>query len=279
MRTAGSAFFVLLSLVIGIVALPAAWIATHLAAQEGFVRFASPLANDPEFTGALTAALVEETTASVALQPEVEQAVQPLLAQIAEGITGLPGFDQAWDDTLRRSHALTFSSQGSVPAEQGEPAFLLDIAPLVALLTGEIGGQLGVDASAPEQTVLEIGQGSTGDAARWVQMAGDLWPVLAAAFVVSGLIGIAVARRRSSTLALLGSGIMLVSAGLWLAAMLAPDLLARSAEPSSAAGVLRNALAERAGDSFQEWCLAALAGGILLAVAGIIGRLVSGTRR
>lgn len=279
MRTAGSAIFVLLSLLLGVVALPAAWLGTYIVAEEGFVRFASPLADDPNFTGALSAALSEEATASANLPPELQQSVQPVVAQIAERVTELPNFDQAWDDSLRRSHSLTFAAEAPAQAEGGPPLFTVDIAPLVGLVTGEIGAQFGVELPAPGQTLITVGEGGSGEPVRWVETAAELWPVLAAASAAAALIGLALARRRSSALALLGLGVMVASTILWLLAFLAPELLSRTAEPVAVAGVFRDALAERAGASFQEWCLAALAGGILLAVAGVIVRLVSGSRR
>ena len=66
MRTAGSAFFVLLALVLGAVALPSAWLASSVVSEAGFVELASPLAGDAEFTGALAEALSEVRGASTA---------------------------------------------------------------------------------------------------------------------------------------------------------------------------------------------------------------------
>ncbi|GAB3545067.1 hypothetical protein GCM10027404_02960 [Arthrobacter tumbae] len=280
MRTAGSAFFVLFALVLGVVALPSAWLAANVVAEDGFVQLAAPLADDAEFTGTLAAALAEEATASVEVPPEVADAVEPVVRDVAQGIAQLPDFDRAWQDTLRRSHTRTFGGQGQPSADTGGSAmFTLDVAPLVGLVTAQLGNQFGVDVPAPEQTLVHIGGADQFDVVERAEVAAGLWPALAIAAGVGAVLALALARRRSTTLALLGLGVLLVGAALWLGAGFAPSLLNQVADENTVADVFRDALAERAAGGFQEWCLAALAAGILLMVAGFVGRLLSGSRR
>lgn len=280
MRTAGSAFFVLFALVLGIVALPSAWLAYSLVAEDGFVKLASPLADDAEFTDALADALSQEAVTGVRLPPELADAAQPVVRDVAQGVTQLPDFDQAWQESLSRSHALTFGNAEQQSDESGASAlFTLDVAPLVALVTAEIGGQLGVEVPAPEQTIVNVGGADRFAIVERAEAAADLWPALAVASAVGAILALALARRRSTTLALLGFGVLLVGAGLWLAAGFAPRLVRQVATESAVADVFRDAFVTRAAAEFQEWCLAALAAGVLLAVAGIVGRLLSGSRR
>lgn len=280
MRTAGSAFFVLFALLLGVVALPSAWLAVNVVAEDGFVELTSPLVDDAEFAGALAEALSEEATASVELPPGVADVVQPVVRDVAQNITQAPDFDQAWQETLRRSHALTFTSDELQPNEAGASAtFTLDVAPLVTLVTAEIGGQLGIEVPAPEQTLVNVGGADQQAVVERAEAAADMWPALAAASGVGAVLALALARRRSTTLALLGLGVLLVGAGLWLGAGFAPGLVNQIADDSPVADVFKDALATRAAADFQEWCLAALAAGILLMVAGIVGRLLSGSRR
>lgn len=280
MRTAGSAFFVLFALVLGVVALPSAWLAANVVAEDGFVQLAAPLADDAEFTGKLAGALAEEAAASVEVPPGAADAVEPIVRDVAQGITQLPDFDRAWQDTLRRSHTLTFGGQEQLNADAGGSAvFTLDVAPLVGLVTAELGGQLGVDVPAPEQTLVTFGGADQFDVVERAEAAAGLWPALALAAGVGAVLALVLARRRSTTLALLGLGILLAGAALWVGAGFAPGLVDKVGDENTVADVFRDALAERAAAGFQEWCLAALAAGILLTVAGIVGRLLSGSRR
>lgn len=279
MRTAGSAFFVLFALVLGVVALPSSWLAFNVVAENGFVELASPLADDADFTGTLAEALSEEVTAGVELPPGAADAVEPVVRDIAQGITQLPDFGQSWQETLRRSHALTFGSQEQPPNDGEAAAFTLDVAPLVALVTAEIGGQFGFDVPAPEQTLVDVGGADQRVVVERAEAAAELWPALGAAAGVGAVLALVIARRRSTTLALLGLGVLLAGAALWIGAGFAPDLVNQAADDNAVADVFKDALAERAAADFQEWCLAALAAGILLMVAGIVGRLLRGSRR
>lgn len=279
MRTAGSAFFVLFALVFGVVALPSAWLASNVVAEDGFVEFASPLADDTEFTGTLAEALAEEASGSVELPPGAAGVVEPVVREIAQGITQLPDFDQAWRETLRRSHALTFGAQEQPPNDAASAAFTLDVAPLVALVTAEIGGQFGVDVPTPEQTVVNIGSADQRAVVSRAETAAELWPALASAAVVGAVLALALARRRSTTLALLGLGVLVSGAALWLGAGFVPNLANRVADDNAVAEVFKGAFAESAAADFQEWCLATLAAGILLMVAGVVARLLRGSRR
>lgn len=278
MRTAGSAFFVLFALVLGVAALPSAWLAYNVVAEEGFVELASPLADDAEFTGALADALAEEVVTGVGLPPELADASQPVVQDVAQGLTQLPDFNHAWQESLSRSHALTFGNAEPLSSEAAPSAlFTLDVAPLVTLVTSEIGGQLGVDVPAPEQTVVNVGGTDRLAVVERAEAAADLWPAFAVASAAGAILGLALARRRSTTLALLGVGVLLVGAGLWLAAGFAPEMV-NQATDAEVADVFRDALVARAAADFQEWCLAVLAAGVLLAVAGVVGRLLGSSR-
>lgn len=278
MRTAISALFVLAALVLGLIALPAAWIATHVVEQDGFVELASPLADDGEFAGALSAALAEEATAQE-LPAEVADLVRPLVADTAEGITGLPGFDEAWDDSLRRSHALTFDDGQNQQDGVQTSGLTLDIAPLIALVAAEIGKSLGVEVSVPGQALVRVADGIQRDSLARAAAVVELWPAFALASVACAVIGLVAARRRSTTLALLGLGVLIVGGALWLAAGSAPVLTDGIAGANAVADLFTEALVARASVDFRAWCLAAMAAGVLLLAGGVVGRLLSGSRR
>lgn len=278
MRTAGSAFFVLFALVLGMVALPSAWLAVNLVDENGFVELASPLADDAGFTGSLAQTLAEEATDSTDVPPEAAETVRPIVEDLAQEITELANFDSAWQETLRRSHSLTLAEEQFPAGADPQAAFILDIAPLVGLVTEQVGGQLGFDIPAPEQTLVNVGGPEERGVVERAEQAAGLWPVLAAAAGAGILIALAFAHRRSTTLALTGLGILLGGAGLWLGAGFAAGAVAGSAGGNTVSEVFTEALATRAAADFQEWCLAALAAGILLLALGIAGRLLRGSR-
>lgn len=280
MRTVGSAFFVLLALVFAAVALPSAWLASNVVAEEGFVELASPLANDEEFTGPLADALAEEAISGVELPPGAAEAAQPVVRDVALGMTQLPNFTAAWQDTLARSHELTFAAEEQSSGESASQAiFTLDVAPLIALVTSEIGGQFGVEVPAPDQMPVPVGGADRFDVVDRMEAAAALWPVLAGSAVVGTLIALVLARRRSTTAALLGLGVLMIGAALWLAARLGPASAEQIAVEGAVAEVFRDAFVTRAAADLQEWCLATVAAGLLLMVAGVVGRLLSGSRR
>lgn len=277
MRSLGSAFFVLFAIVLGILALPSAWVATQVIDEDGFVRLASPLSDDEAFTNALAGSLADEVTAAAHLTAEAGAAVEPIVADVARRIADLPGFDRAWDGTLRKSHQATFADPRTLsPDVDASSSFTLDIAPLVGVVVGEIGNQLGVEIGAPQQAFVNIGQANYRAVLDRAEAAASLWPVLAAAAAVGAVLGLVIARRRSVAFAFLGLGIALGAALLWFAAGQAPLLVDRTADANAVAGVFKDALTVRAVDSFQAWCLAGIAFGILALVAGIAGRVFSG---
>jgi hypothetical protein len=278
MRTAGSAFFVLIALVLGMAALPSAWLAVNLVEENGFVELASPLADHAGFTGSLAQALAEEATGSTDVPPEAAESVQPVVEDLAQGITELPDFDPAWQETLRRSHSLTLAEAQPPVGAEPQAAFIVDIAPLVGLVAEQVGGQFGFDIPAPEQTLVNVGGPAERGVVERAEQAAGLWPVMAAAAGTGILIALAFAHRRSTTLALTGLGILLGGAGLWLGAGFAGGAVAGSAGGNTVSEVFTEALAARAAADFQEWCLAALAAGMLLLALGMAGRLLRGAR-
>ncbi|WP_028280908.1 hypothetical protein [Arthrobacter sp. H5] len=280
MRTLGSAFFALFALVLGALALPGAWVDANLVAEDGFIELASPLASNPQFTEALTTALAEETTAGVGLPDGLNEIVAPVITEVAGQITGLPEFNQAWDESLRRSHALTFADPRSLPAEADSSSSLtLDIAPVVGLSLQAVGDQLGVEVPQPEQTLINIGQSNQRALLDRLETAASLWPAMAVAAAVGAVLSLLFARRRSTTLALLGVGIVVIGAAYWFLAGLAPGVVERTPDADAVAAVFKDGLTGRAVDSIQPYCLAVAAAGVILLVGGIAGRLLSGPRR
>ncbi|NUP59089.1 MAG: hypothetical protein HOQ06_06385, partial [Pseudarthrobacter sp.] len=158
MRTFVSAVATLLGLLLAAVAVPAVWVDRTIVREDGFVRLAAPLGKDSEFQKKLAAAAVG-TIDTGAVPGFLSGLVQPMLEKAAESLTGLPGYPAAWEETLRRSHRLSFPDRGAEPTEgSGASTLTLDVAPLVALGSEEISRATRLPLDPPTQTLINVGQ-------------------------------------------------------------------------------------------------------------------------
>ncbi|MHA7292747.1 hypothetical protein [Arthrobacter sp. HLT1-21] len=285
MRTFGSAFFALIALVLAGVALPGAWIDRNIVEVGGFVELAGPLGADPNFQGQLTSALAAEATASAGLPPAVVGIVEPLIADAAANVAALPDYPAAWDETLRLSHDLSFPTDATLSTGVQSPQPLrLDLAPVVALVIQEVGSGFGVEVPAPEQTLVEIGSPAHQESLGQLTAVAGLWPMLAIGAGVSALLSLVLARRRGTTLALLGLGTVALGGLYWAGVRALPDILDRlragSVSPDdSISGLFQNGLVARSMANGEPLSLAVVGAGVVLLVIGIAARLVGGGLR
>src|SRR5690606_22492084 len=124
MRTFASVLCWLVAVVAGTAALPVTWGADHVADESGYVRLAHDLRDDEQLRAAVSdivaADLVDDLGIPDALRDQVAQRLREVVARL----DGLEGFDAAWDEMQRRSHALWFA--GHRTPDQLE----IDVAPL-----------------------------------------------------------------------------------------------------------------------------------------------------
>ena len=271
MRTFASAVFGLLAVLLAAAAFGGAWLNTNVVSEDGFAALGEPLAEDDALQRELAADLSARATESVDLPGPLAGLVAPVVTSAVEGIQSLPEYPQAWNETLRRSHALTFSD--------ADGGVTLDVAPLVSLVTGTVGGELDVDVPEPGQVPVEIGGAGHAELVKNVQRAGEAWPVLALAAGVAGILALLVARRRSTTFALMGLGVALAGAVLWLAAGILPERVAAQPLSSAVASAFAEAFAGQVAQSLRTWTIGLMLGGAAALVAGLLARVVRGSRR
>lgn len=276
MRTFASAVFGLLAVLLAAAAFTGAWLNTNVASEDGFAALGQPLAEDAELQQELAAALSTRAAESVDLPGPLAGMVEPLITSAVEGVQALPEYPQAWSETLRRSHALTFAEDGGSAAEG---TLTLDVAPLVSLVTGSVGGELNVDVPAPEQVPVEVNAAGRAQLLANVQRAGEAWPVLALAAGVAGILALLIARRRSTAFALMGLGVALAGAVLWLAAGMFPERVAAQQFGSALASSFAEAFAGQVAESLRTWTVYLMLGGAAALVAGLLARAVRGSRR
>ena len=278
MRTFVSALATVLGILLAAVAVPAIWVDRNIVQEDGFVRLAAPLGKDPEFQRKLAAAAVA-TIDTGSVPGFLSDLVEPMLEKAAESLTGLPGYPAAWEETLRRSHRLSFADPAVAP-QGGAPAssLTLDVAPLVALGAEEISRTTRLPLDPPEQTLINVGQPAQRE---WTERLATYAPMgylLAIGSAVAFLLALVAARRRGTVLLAAGLG-GLALAGLWgLGLQLGSSRAQATNTGNAVANMFRDEFLAAAGADFQTWiATAAVAGGVLVA-AGIVTLFASRKR-
>jgi hypothetical protein len=277
-RTFVSALGVVLALLLTAVAVPAAWVDTNVVKEDGFVRMAAALGNNPDFQQRLASAAVGTFESSVSLPEPVRNLAAGALKSAATGMQSWSDYPQAWEETARNSHQLNF---GAVRAEeaQASTALQLDIAPLVRLIRDHFASSTGIRLDVPEQSVVTLGQPAQRQVLERVAAFAPLWWVAAAGAVLSALLAFVAARRRAVVFVFLGLG------GLALAAVWSStaDLAVRAAENvssgNSVAELFKQEFLTSARTGFGEWIVVDMwvSAGVL--VLGIVAWLITGRGR
>ena len=279
LRTFVSAVAVVLGALLSALAVPAIWLDRNVVLEDGFVALAAPLGQDADFQHRLAAAAVG-TIDTGAIPDALAGLARPVLEAAAGSLTALPGYQAAWEETLRKSHRLSFAASASVPAEPDTPSSLtLDVAPLVALATEELARTMGLPLTAPEQTLVNVGEPEQRQLVERVSAYAPLGYSLAIGAVIAFSLALVSARRRWSVVFAMGLA-ALVLVGLWSAgSQLASDAVVGTASGNGLSDMFKDAFVAAASSSFHSWVRgAAITGGVLVAAALVI-RIASPGRR
>jgi hypothetical protein len=279
LRTFVSAIALILGVLLSAVAAPAIWLDRNIVQEDGFVALAAPLGTDDAFQQRLAAAAVG-TIDTGAIPEALTSLVQPVLDAAAGSMTRLPGYPAAWEETLRKSHRLSFADPRSLPPEVASTTSLtLDVAPLVALATEEISKATRLPLDSPDQTLINIGQSNQRQLIERVSAYAPMGYSLAIGAGIALLLALVAARRRWAVIFNAGAAARLL-AGLWAAgSQLARDAVLGTASGNEVADMFKNEFATAASNSFQTWILASLVSGGVLLVAGLVVRIASPGRR
>ncbi|MBG6182198.1 hypothetical protein IWX65_000127 [Arthrobacter sp. CAN_A214] len=272
MRTLASAIFALLALVLTAGALSAVWVDKNLVQEQGFVALAAPLGDDPRFQAALSESLASEVVGNAGLPEQIADAVEPTITDAALAVTRSSGYPMAWDETLRLSHAITFAG---VPENPGDPipaVLSLDLGPVARLVADTAGSSLGIDVPVPPDTTVDIGSFEGGGLVRAVAETAGNWQLIALAAGICAVLSLLTARRRGTTLALLGCGAMLIGLAGWVVAGFVPDAAVAAAGSNAVAQVFAEGLAGRIGRNLAGFSLPVIvAGGIAVGIGVVLG--------
>lgn len=279
LRTFVSAVAAVLGLLLSAVAVPAIWADRNIVQEDGFVALAAPLGQDAAFQKRLAAATVG-TIDTGAVPDALAGLVRPVVEAAAASLTGLPGYPAAWEETLRKSHRLSFADPASLPPEADSSSSLtLDVAPLVALATEEISRATGLPLKAPEQTLINVGHADQRQLISGLTAYAPLGYPLALGAGIAFALALVAARRKWSVLFCVGFGV-LVLAGVWtVGSNMARDAVLRTASGNGVADMFKNEFAAAASAGFGPWVTGALIAGGVLLVAGLVTRVATPGRR
>lgn len=278
MRTFVSAMAVLIGLAMAALAVPAMWVDRNIVQEDGFVALTAPLGKDPAFQQRLAAAAVN-SLGSDQIPESIAEQVRPVLQEAAQSLTSLPGYSEAWTETLRKSHRLSFADPSSLPQEiEGVSTLTLDVGPLAALVAKRVADATSLPLESPGQVLITIGQPSQRQIAERVSAYAPMGTAVAAGSAIAFVLAFVAARRRWTVLAGVGVGALLLS-GVWT---LAADVVGRAVEQTSSgnamAEIFKGEFVAASTAGFAQWTLAAAVAGAVLLVSGLGLRAVAGRR-
>ncbi|MCW2752506.1 MAG: hypothetical protein JWR83_3616, partial [Aeromicrobium sp.] len=236
---------VLVAVVAALVTVPMAWVATHVADEDGYVSFSSPLGSDHELQQAFSAYLADDLVRRYNLPASAQPATATALTQTARTASNAPGYAKAWEETQRRTHRLVFGPH----AKQDRLA--VDVGPLATFAVSHVGTTLPVTLPTVNGSlIVAVNPGPESGAIDQVKATPERSRIGLIVIAVAALGSLIFAKRRSTALAWLGAGAIVVAGLLRLAAShLVPSILDRTKAPSSFARTFQKLLADRAADS------------------------------
>ncbi|WP_394939214.1 hypothetical protein [Psychromicrobium sp. YIM B11713] len=275
MRSFFSAAAAVVALVLAGVSVPAIWAERTVINQDGFLAMATPLGNDPKFQAALAAATAKTATSKLDAVPGLVTAAAPLIESAVKDLASDPEYPAAWAETLRRSHELTLVNPAANANDQG--VLNLDVAPLLQLVLKKVGSSLGQQVQSPAQVLITLGTKSQREVLVHLRELAPLgaWGAIGAGLAAA--LALLIARRRSTTLALLGLGGLVIVAAWKVLLNLVSQSVLNSSGGNPVADLFKQEYVGVAGGSFDVWILVgAIAAGALLLI-GLSGRVA--TRR
>ncbi|WP_157374978.1 hypothetical protein [Arthrobacter alpinus] len=274
MRSAGSAVLVIVALLLAAVAGPSIWMQRNVVDEAGFVQLAGPLGANKEFQDGLANVVATQSAAQLALPPQLQNLAAELIATVARSLSSQHGYADAWAETLRRSHALTFAPT----ADQNIAGELnLDIAPLVGLVANNVSADVGVKLPVPSEVLISVDQPAVAKTLPLVSAvagAGVWFMVFAVALFA---LAVVVARYKARTVVLAGLGLALVVLAWLLGSNWVAGRFVDISPANDVAAQFGSQLGELVKESWQ-WGIAAgfIVAGCLV-VVGVLARMVRRT--
>lgn len=256
------------------------WVDQNIVQEDGFVALTAPLGKDPAFQQRLAAAAVDGLAASAGIPEAFTELARPVLDNAAHSLTGLPGYPEAWAETLRKSHRLTFADPSTLPPEvDGTSSLTLDVAPLAGLVAKQVTEATTLPLEAPGQVLVHIGQSDQRQMIERVTVYAPMGYAVAVGAAIAFMLAFVAARRRWTVLVGMGVG-ALVLAGVWkLASDAAGAAVAGTSSGNDVAELFKNEFVAACSASFGQWIVAAAVAGAVLLATGVAVRAAGGRNR
>lgn len=263
-RTAASILAWLVAVVAAVVTVPTLWLATHVADEEGYVDFTRPFVADTELRDALAAEIADDVVTQAGLPAVARPGVETVLRTVAKRTAQQPGFTEAWEESQRRTHRLTFGPDAR------SDRLTADIGPIAVFVGEEATANLPVDVPIPDRLLVPVYDVPDGEVLDQVAETPDRSRIGLIVVATAALLCLLLARRRLMALAGLGAGAALTGGVLLVVTGWAlPEVLDRTPARTPFARQMRDLLVDRASDSLDQWLIViAVVGGVLL-VAGL----------
>lgn len=273
MRSFFSAVVAIVALLLAAISVPAMWADRNVISRDGFVAMAGPLGQDPQFQRALASATAKAVTSQLDAVPGVQQLITPIIDNATQNLASDPGFPAAWTETLSRSHELTVVDPAANANDKG--VLNLDVAPLIQLVAKKISAGVGQEIPAPQQVLVSLGSTSQRTAIVRLGEFTSLGIWLTGGALLAFALALVIARRRSTTLALVGLGLAVV-AGLWkLGFMVLAKNVLDSAGGNAVADMFKRQYVNAASGSFDGWVLGTLIVAGVFLVVGVFSRSIA----
>lgn len=259
------------AVVAAVATVPTFWLATHVAEEDGYVDFTRPFVADAELRNALVAQIADDVVRTGGLPAEVRPVIETALRAVVRETARQPGFAEAWEESQRRTHRLTFGPDADTDR------LTADIGPVAAFVGEQVTQDLPVEVDIPDTLRVPIYGAPDREVLDQVKETPDRSRIGLLVVGLASLLCLVFARRRVNAVAGLAFGALLTSGSLLAGTRLAlPEVLDRTPARSPFARQMRDLLVDRASDSLNGWLFGiAVVGGVVLVLA-LLGRALPG---
>jgi hypothetical protein len=264
-RTGVSFVCWVLAVVAAVITVPTLWVATHVAHEDGYVAFTRPFVTDTELRNALVAEIADELVSRGSLPAVTRPVVVATLGTVARRTAEEPGFTEAWEESQRRTHRLTFGPDADTDR------LTADIGPVAAFIGEQATKNLPVRVTFPRTLKVPIYDAPARDVLDQVEKTPSRSRIGLLVVGLASLLCLLFARRRINAVVALSAGAVLTG-GLLLAVtgLALPEVLDRTPARTPFARQMRDLLVDRASDSLDQWLLGiVVVGGVVLVIAGL----------
>ncbi|MGH3458254.1 hypothetical protein [Aeromicrobium sp.] len=255
------------AVVAAIITIPTFWLATHVAEEDGYVKFTSSFVGDVELRNALVSQIADDVVRTGGLPAVVKLPLEGALRSVVRESARQPGFVEAWEESQRRTHQLTFGPDSKTDR------LTADIGPIASFMGKQATKDLPVRVTFPDTLRVPIYGAPDREVLDQVQQTPERSRLGLLVVVLASVLCLLFARRRINAIIALAAGALLTAGLLVFGTRLAlPEVLDRTPAPTPFARQMRDLLVDRASDSLNDWLLGIAVVAAVVLVLGLLGR-------